>query len=71
MEGKNISYAGKVILVKQVSQEILNYAMSIYKFPENMCKEIDGLLRNYWWGANQERKKNSTRLNGITCVNED
>lgn len=40
-----------------VVQAIPTYDMSIFKFPDNLCKEIDSLLRNYWWGASQNENK--------------
>lgn len=45
---KKLYYARKDICIKDVAQEIPNYAMSILIFPHNLCKDINITIRNYW-----------------------
>jgi hypothetical protein len=45
---KFLSQAGKEILLKAVIQAILTYSMSIFKVPHGLCKELNGLMQNFW-----------------------
>ena len=52
-----LSKTGKEVLIKAVAQAILAYPMNIFKFPAVLCKELDALIANFWWGdANGKRK---------------
>ena len=44
-----LSQAGKDVLLKSVIQAIPIYAMSILKFPDNFCQELNMLISNFWW----------------------
>jgi hypothetical protein len=39
---------GKEVLVIAVAQAILTYSMSCFKLPRGLCKNIDGVLRDFW-----------------------
>ncbi|KAM1161008.1 hypothetical protein ACFX1X_000168 [Malus domestica] len=41
--------AGRAILIKAVAQAVSSYPMSVFKFPNNLCKEIDAALAKFWW----------------------
>lgn len=44
------------VLIKAMVQAIPAYPMNLFKFPETICKELDSLLSNFWWGhATRER----------------
>ncbi|XP_042939564.1 uncharacterized protein LOC122274607 [Carya illinoinensis] len=53
-----LSFAGKEVLIKAVLQSIPTYTMSVLKLPKNLCKELNSLMENFWWG-------NSTKSSGI------
>jgi hypothetical protein len=51
------SAAGKEVLIKSVAQAIPIYSMSFFKLPRGMCHHINALLRNYWWGSKDGKRK--------------
>jgi hypothetical protein len=37
-----------VISLKAVAQEILNYAMTVFKLPKGICKVISSAIARFW-----------------------
>ena len=62
---KLLSKAGKEVLIKAVAQAIPTYTMSCFKFPDLLCDELMGMIRNFWWG---QRKGKLHGLVGRKCV---
>jgi hypothetical protein len=52
---QSISTGGKEFLIKAVAQAIPTHSMSRFKQPRWLCKNIDGVLYDFWWG-NKEGK---------------
>lgn len=48
---KLLSKRGKEILIKSVLQAIPTYAMSVFKLPMILCKELQGLTRKFGWNS--------------------
>ncbi|KAL0410572.1 UNVERIFIED_CONTAM: hypothetical protein Slati_3646900 [Sesamum latifolium] len=46
---KNLSQAGKVVLLKTVVQSIPVYAMSCFQVPLSTCGELKGLMADFLW----------------------
>ncbi|KAK4400574.1 putative mitochondrial protein [Sesamum angolense] len=53
---RNLSQAGKEVLIKAVAQAIPTYAMGCFRLPISLVKEIQSMVANYWW-HNGETKK--------------
>lgn len=54
---KNISKAGREVLIKNVAQAIPTYSMSLFKIPKTICDRINSALSKYWWGQTRNEKK--------------
>ncbi|KAF5447955.1 hypothetical protein F2P56_033465 [Juglans regia] len=54
---KLLSQAGKEIFIKSVIQSMPTYSMAVFKLPWALLKEINKLLRNYWWGQIEKERK--------------
>lgn len=51
-----LSQAGKEILIKAMAMAMPNYAMSCFKMPITLCKEIEKDIARYWWKSHKEKK---------------
>uniref|UniRef100_A0A2N9IE82 Reverse transcriptase domain-containing protein n=1 Tax=Fagus sylvatica TaxID=28930 RepID=A0A2N9IE82_FAGSY len=48
---------GREVLIKSVAQAIPAYAMSCFRLPTRLIKEIEVLIRRFWWGQSGEKAK--------------
>lgn len=64
---KDLSKAGREILIKAVAQAIPNYTMSCLKLPVSLCDDINSIITRFWWG---QKEKNEQRKNVITLYNK-
>ncbi|XP_027062844.1 uncharacterized mitochondrial protein AtMg00310-like [Coffea arabica] len=55
--GKMLSSAGKEVLLKYVALALSSYAMSIFKLPAGLCKELCQMMAKLWWGSDSGEKK--------------
>ncbi|XP_050267990.1 uncharacterized protein LOC126712626 [Quercus robur] len=53
---KLLSQAGKEVTIKVVIQSIPTYSMSVFKLPINLCKDIEAMIRKFWWGQGDSKK---------------
>ncbi|KAM7490653.1 hypothetical protein LguiA_033574 [Lonicera macranthoides] len=52
---KNISRAGKEVLLKSVIQAVPSYMMSVFLLPLSLCDELERMMSSFWW--EKERQK--------------
>jgi len=52
-----VSWEGREVLIKAAAQTILTYAMSIFKFLQELCNNIHATISKFWWGHKQEERK--------------
>jgi hypothetical protein len=57
---RNLSFAGRSVLISAVIQAIPTYMMSCFLIPKDICSQIERAICNFWWGE----KKVSTRFIG-------
>ena len=56
-KGRNLSFAGRVCLIKSVINAIPLFFLSFFKVPIGVSKEITKLQRNFLWGWGTEGRK--------------
>ena len=54
---RTLSSAGKELLVKSVAQVVPVFSMSCFKLPHGLCEHINSLIRNFWWGSAEGKRK--------------
>lgn len=53
----HLTQAGKETLIKSVITSIPAYPMEVFLFTDGLCKEIDSLMANFWWGHSETGSK--------------
>ncbi|CAA7019206.1 unnamed protein product [Microthlaspi erraticum] len=54
---KQLSSAGKLVMLKSVLSAMPTYSMSCFKLPVKLCKQIQSVLTRFWWDANDGKRK--------------
>jgi hypothetical protein len=49
-KSKLLSQAARTTLIKSVANAIPFYTMSLFLLPKGFCKELNSLLKIFWWG---------------------
>lgn len=53
---KNLSSAGKMVLLKFILASMPTYTMSCFKLPASLCKRIQSTLTRFLWDSDMEKK---------------
>lgn len=56
-KNKFFSEAGREILIKAIIQAIPTFAMSYFRIPTSILKDIEKLCANFWWGNSATNKR--------------
>ena len=54
---KLLSQAGREVLIKSVLQAMPTFTMGCFKLPKSLCKDIESMIRKFWWGYKGEARK--------------
>ena len=54
---KLLSAASKEVLIKSVAQAIPVFSMSCFKLPRGLCEHLNKLIRQFWWGSKEGKRK--------------
>ena len=54
---KLLSQASKKIMIKVVVQSIPTYSMSVFHLPIGLLKDIEAMIRKFWWGCSENSRK--------------
>lgn len=57
LKERALSIAGREVLIKVVIQAIPTYTMSCFKLPKGLIKELEVLIKKFWWGYNDDTRK--------------
>ena len=52
---KVLSQAMRGSLIRLVSSSIPSYCMSSLILPKSICKKLDSINKNFWWGIDEKK----------------
>jgi hypothetical protein len=44
-------------MIKAIAQAIPVYVMGVFKLPDGVCEELTKIIRNFWWGSDNGKRK--------------
>ncbi|KAH1046922.1 hypothetical protein J1N35_037706 [Gossypium stocksii] len=56
-DARQLSLAGRIMLAQPVLLSILSYFMQSMMIPKGLCDEIEGMVRQFIWGASSGNRK--------------
>jgi hypothetical protein len=54
---KLLATGGKDVLIKSVVQAIPVFSMSCFKLPRGLCQAVNSIIRSWWWGSKDGKRK--------------
>jgi hypothetical protein len=46
-----------IFVIKSVTQAVPTFSMSCFRLPTGLCHHLNCLLRNFWWGSKEGKRK--------------
>jgi len=56
-KSRNLSYGGRLILLKSVLSSLPVYALSFFRAPAGIISSIESILINFFWGGGEDHRK--------------
>ena len=54
---KLLSAARKEVLIKSVAHSLPTYIMGVFKLPFSVCDDLTSMVRNFYWGSREGKRK--------------
>jgi hypothetical protein len=55
----HLTQAAKEVFIKFITQALPVYIMGIFNLPFGLCDELTKMIRNYWWGEENGKRKHT------------
>ena len=65
---KLLSQKRKKMMIKVVVQAIPTHSMSVFKLPVGLCKDIEAMIRKFWWGQGDAKKIHQVKWNTLCSL---
>lgn len=65
---RKLSQGGKEVLLKSTAAAITVYAMSTFKLPKTLIRNISSLMANFWWGSDIGLRKTHWIAWDLLCL---
>ena len=52
-----LSQGGREVLIKEVLQAMPTFTMGCFKILKSLCKDVEALIRKFWWGYKGDKRK--------------
>ena len=65
---KLLSQAGKEVMIKVVIQSIPTYSLSVFELLVSLCKEIETMIRQFWWGQDDSKKIHCVKWSSLCSL---
>lgn len=56
-KARNLSFGGRVTILKSILNSLPNYYFSLFKAPSGVLDKLDRLRRLFFWGGSKEKAK--------------
>jgi hypothetical protein len=52
-----LAQSAREVLIKAIAQALPTYIMGVFKLPMSVCDDLTKLIRDYWWGVEQGKRR--------------
>lgn len=67
---KQLSQAGKAVLLQSVAQAAPIFAMSCFKLPSTLLDELNNMMARFWWGNMGQKRKIHWKSWEALCISK-